>query len=431
MIMKFHAYVFLFLGLVSCSVAPVPAGTGPDAGNPPPDLTGVFVSTNGDDANAGTSRSAPLRTLPAALSNALTNGLTNIYVAEGVFAPGSGLEPTGFGLIITNSGLHLSGGWDGGFLSVTGYSVLDGTNGLEHVVYASGVSNMVFQGFMIRNGMATGTLTALSNGGGLLLTNIVSCLLTNTVVSNNSSSRNGGGIWMSGVSNTVCATVLYNQSGNGIGGGVFISSGSFSNRIFADISHNSSLVGGGLYLGADTGWNSVSGTVGFNSASLFSSKAGGGGITLSNSFSNYFSCLVNGNSSGGWGGGYHITGNDNVITGSVSSNSAFQGGGMTYYSGSRNTIQTVVKDNTCINLGGGIYIEYAEVKISSLVLRNSSGYAGGGIFNFWGSVTITNSVVADNANASFRGGGLCDQNTISVTNGSSIYNNSPNDYYKI
>lgn len=435
--------VFICLTVFSCAVNQLNPGGSGGGTTPsgPIQLNGVFVSINGSDTNDGTNQYCPLRTFSRAISNALTNALTNIYASEGVYKPGSGLNGSLRGLVITNSGLHFSGGWDSNFQSVTGYSVLDGTNGLDHVVYSKNISNTVMQGFIIQNGYTIGADTANTNGAGMYLTNLNFSLFTNIIVCSNYALGNGGGIWFCGVSNTFSIGIVSNinvfvSADYGYGGGIFIGQGSRFNTFRGYVSYNSAASGGGMYFDSNTGNNEISCSIEKNT----SGWVGGGGIAFYYSDSNHYQGIVNGNTvnfaSGPacLGGGVMIYyGCWNLVEGNICSNSGYSGSGGCIWYGSNNTIGAFVYDNIEAGYGGGIYLYYTtNATVSGVILRNKyrllSNCRGGGLCVFNSIAVLTNMIITENR-AEWVGGGICQYASLLTTNGIFVFNNSPDDCY--
>jgi hypothetical protein len=444
MMMKlFYIPVLACLTLFSCTINQLggnnnPSGGGGSSSSAPIELYGVFVSTNGSDTNSGTNAASPLRSLPIGISNAIANGVTNIYISAGTYKPGLGLNLKTNGLVITNSGLNFSGGWDSNFQNCNGYSVLDGTNGLDHVVYAKNVNNMLMQGLIIRNGFAAGNDAANTNGAGMYLTNLNSCLLTNIIVCSNYALGNGGGIWFCGVSNTFSIGIFSNinvfvSASYGYGGGIFIGQGSRFNTFRGDVSYNSAASGGGMYFDTNSGNNEISCSIEKN----VSAWVGGGGIVFNYSDSNHFQGLVNGNTvnfaAGPWclGGGVMIYyGCWNLVEGNVCSNTGYSGSGGCIWYGSNNTIRAFVYDNVDAGYGGGFFLWHSDnVVVSGIILRNQGRWncGSGGLAIYYSSTTILTNLIVTGNSCGGGGFGVLGFSSVIVTNGSYIYNNYPND----
>lgn len=437
MIMKYSAILVLFtISLFSCAVNGLNSGGsggGTSGTSGPILLTGVFVATNGSDTNSGTNQFFPLRSFSFAISNALANGLSNIYVAEGVYRPGAGLNSRTNGLVITNSGLHFSGGWDSNFQFQTGFSELDGTNDLDHVVYAKNVFNMAMQGFVVKNGVATGNDTAHTNGAGMYLTNLTGCLFTNITVSSNYSTYEGGGIWFCGVSNRFSLNIVSNSASYsyGYGGGIYVGPGSFYNKFSGDIAYNAGIGGGGMFFDTNSGNNDIACIIEGNIAS---GMYGGGGIAFYHSHSNTFHGIIRANTT------YYVLGPmcyaggvfvyyscQNLIEGVICSNSGYSGSGGCVLYGTNNTFNAYFYDNIDAGYGGGLFLYFsANTLISGIVLRNVGIWCcnGGGICFLNSSGILSNIIITENG----VGGGVYNSGSTVITNDAYIYNNVPFDY---
>ncbi|MCX8097084.1 MAG: right-handed parallel beta-helix repeat-containing protein, partial [Spirochaetes bacterium] len=426
----------------------------------------VYVSILGNDANSG-SRVKPLRSIQKGIERAVQLGLSNIYVSAGVYTPGNGLNNSNIGVVITNNGLNIVGGWDNNFNSIIGYSELDGMNNLYHVVYASNVSGVSLSNFVVRNGRVYSYPFGV--GGGLYLYRFNYGILSNLIVTNNYSSSGGGGIclWYSTnniiygeVNNNISGYMgggiyLGNSSGNvingnvnnnisgGSGGGVYLYNSS-SNRVFANVYSNiATNVGGGIGLSGSIG-NVISSAI-YQNTVVSSSFGYGGGIILDNShsnvitnsrvFSNYSDyigggiCLwystnniiygeVNNNISVYGGGIYLGSSSGNKVFASVYSNvstndgggSSGAGGGIYLANSSGNVINGNVNNNISRGVGGGILLSGSSSnKVFANVYSNVTTYGGGGVSMFSSSGNVISSAIYQNASVSsagYGGGGI-------------------------
>ncbi len=429
----------ILMSVVSCAVNPLNTGSGPSATPEPVVLTGIFIAPDGSDTNGGTNASVPLRTFHAAISNAVANGLTNIYAAAGEYRPGSGLGAPYRGIVVTNSGLHFSGGWNAGFTARSGTSILDGTNGLDHVIYAKNVTNISLEGFTVVNGYADGNDANNTNGAGLYLSNVTGCLLTNIFVRNNSALGDGGGIWFSGISNAFSVDVLSNSANYpgpdcGFGGGICVGSGSIRNTFSGNYSWNTAFGGGGLYFSSNSCRNVITAAVEHNTANGIT---GGGGVLFFYSDSNSFSGLIHRNTTVNvvgpmnYAGGLFIDhGSWNTVRGTICSNDGYSGGGGCIYYGSNNTVSAFVYDNVHAGYGGGLFLYHTvNATVSGVILRNQGDLycTGGGLSIYFSSANLTNIIISGNSCGS-SGGGIYQSASVVTTNGAFIYGNSPDDW---
>ena len=192
-----------------------------------------YVSPDGNDQNIGT-KEFPLLNIQTAVNRTYviweddipTN--FNIYVKEGVYKPGAGLNPINVGLFFSDYPyerhlINLSGGWNKDFSSRTGYSTLDGTNGLYHILWVGHPVKMA--NFILKNGRATGSTNynapivssdeynpkfisaRFTSGGGLFLLASTSTF-SNIIIMSNTSVSNGRQVSIYGGGNTLFINTL-------------------------------------------------------------------------------------------------------------------------------------------------------------------------------------------------------------------------------
>ena len=276
------------------------------------------------------------------------SGVTQVWVAQGVYKPGDGLDRTAS--FKMKDGVAIYGGFQGidaedeltdrpAVNPLTGNptsSTLSGDHGLGvyayHVVNNSGglTITAVLDGFVITSGFAY--------GGG-----------TNTL---------GGGMYNNGSSPSL-ANCLFLGNGAGNGGGMFNTAcnPNLTNCIFRD---NFGGIGGGMQnIGSSPNLTNC----------LFQNNSGSRGVGMANSSGsnpNLTNCHFQDNSSGD------------------------SGGGLFNYDSSPSLVNCSFLDNSARYYGGGIY-NYSTENSSfgssnpSLVncsfQGNSAGYSGGGIYN--------------------------------------------------
>lgn len=140
---------------------------------------GIFVSATGSDAASGTNYTSPLRTIPYGLLRAAALGVTNVYVAEGVYSRGNGIASAGDGVIITGTYMHIAGGFTPlsyGWVRALGRSVLDGqlSDGMR-VIFFSNAFSCGISGITIRGATNAG-------GAAVLIDGSRDCFLNNVVI---------------------------------------------------------------------------------------------------------------------------------------------------------------------------------------------------------------------------------------------------------
>lgn len=436
-IFVFNSVLFISLILFSCSAVSNNGNSGGSSSSASL-APGIYVSTNGSDSAVGTNASAPMRTIQLAISNAVTNNLTNIYVAEGTYSnaagliANSGLHVTNSGIWITNINIHLSGGWNGAFTSRSGTSLLNGNNQVKHVITVGSVpftvSNIIIEGFTVMGGTANINPAC---GGGIYIAYADHVIISNTVISNNTATSWGGGITFNVCNNFLlaaditsnfcssqgggvflydCSAVLLNANivkntaGNN-GGGIFINSGcSFVTQTGQVISNITATYGGGIYCAASSSVIQATNSWNF-------STTGGGGLYLESSCNQMVITGTINNNCAQYGGGIYSTGNNILMTNiMIGKNAAsYLGGGIYFDQYSFNcSIFGSISSNAVTNSGqgGAIYMEgVSNMTINSLVSYNSSSNQGGGIWAGYNSRAIRiNGQISGNFAASYGGG---------------------------
>jgi len=341
-----------------------------------------YVSATGDDDNEGT-KDSPFRSIQKAVSVASENH--HIFVAEGIYTPGNGLNTENVayqhsGAFIHTAGLTILGGWNAGFTERNGISELDGNSALKHVVWIDNVANVTIDGFVIRGGLANGS-AAHNRGGGVYINEGSGHNIENTVISNNTASSAGGGVYVTnGTSHTISATITGNSAeGWGGGGGVFVTGGEN---------------------------HTISGTISGNTATT-----NGGGVFVWYGESHTISGTISGNTANNNGGGVFVAGGtDHTISGTISGNTANNnGGGVRVYGGTSHTISGTITGNTANYGGGGVYEEGGTSHTISGTITGNSAYNGGGVsVNVGTSHTISATITGNSATGGWfaNGGGV-------------------------
>lgn len=362
----------------------------------------MYVATNGSDANSGLSPATAMLTIQDAIERAVDYGVTNVYVAEGVYYGNKGLYDTGgfnmyAGIYIMRDNINLVGGWNSDFTTQTGRSILDGDNNrIYHVITAEGVTNITINGFVIKNAYANSSDAIDGAGGGILFNNVNYSLITNCIISNNKADYYGGGVHLDGIDNTINAIIANNTSGMG---------------------------GAGLYMEGTTSNNTINGSICYNS---------GDGILLYSSYSTINASIYNNTSSGIAGGGKF-----NTISGSIYSNSS---GGMSMHYAYNNNISSSIYNNTCSYSGGGVSLDTCTNNTFSGYITNNTagnGFVGGGVYfgnNATNNIFTASCVIRWNTvtgGSAGDGGGVYNSGGAGtqITNaGFTISDNSPDDW---
>jgi hypothetical protein len=182
-----------------------------------------------------------------------TTAPEEVWVKTGTYVPAGADRSSAFNL---KDGVALYGGFNGNETAALGTrpgrssSTLSGDLGTPgdnayHVVVITGGSP-VMDGFIIRDGNASGTENN-ANGGGLLISNGATPELSNLNITGNKATGNGGGVSNEGSSPTLANIIIAgNEAGNG--GGISTSSGSpiLINVVLAG---KKAANGGGIYSG--------------------------------------------------------------------------------------------------------------------------------------------------------------------------------------
>lgn len=181
---------------------------------------GIFVSVStGHDTNSGTNRLEPVKNVQTGISNAVKLGITNIYIARGVYTPGNGLNAATYGVTITNNNLHISGGYETDFRTIrVGYSEWDCQKLFGPVVSILNCTNVLVERVVVRNGKAD------TEACGIYVNMVSNLMLINSIVSNNSNysifSVSGG---MVSRSSSIClSNMLFNNNYGWTGGLVIL-----------------------------------------------------------------------------------------------------------------------------------------------------------------------------------------------------------------
>lgn len=229
-----------------------------------------YVTTTGDDSNICSDAISPCLTINGALS--LASAEDTIKVAMGTYTS------TATEVVLITQNITLSGGWDAGFTTQNGLSIIDGQTTRRGVEIEA--IEVVMSHFKIQNGF-DGAL-----GGGIFV-NDGKLTLNNSIVSNNVSHWMGGGIYVSGILIVNSSTIDNNTAGDGGvggGGGAGIENSSGSVTVNNSTISNNTIVGG------------FSGSAIDNSANAVLNNTTVSGNTGSDAIGNVFGNLILNNS---------------------------------------------------------------------------------------------------------------------------------------
>ena len=267
---------------------------------------------------------------------------------------------------------------DGGF---TGSSnVVVDAQGLSGVFNATGGGDVTFKNITIRNGNSS------DYGGGIFADGDVNLL--NTTVSGNMATGSGGGIFAQGDVTLTDSTVSDNEI---LPGG--------------DIDEN----GGGIFAVGDVDLinTTVSGNIAIDS---------GGGILAIGEVRINNSTIAENEASNG--GGIFAVGEVRINNSTIAENEASNGGGI-FAVGDLELINSTISENEASN-GGGILAE-SDLELTNSTISGNNAENGGGIFSRNGNGIIESSTITDNE-ASYRGGGLCNDCGVDYTRTFTISN---------
>jgi hypothetical protein len=235
------------------------------SGDVAPITQDMYVAPAGNDANAGTSPSTPLKTLQVALGRVLpTPGQPlTIHVADGVYAPDGNGDT--FPIVMAPF-LSLRG-------NGPGRSILD-ARGTGGVIIVDGASNVTISGLTIRGGRCGG-------GGGVSFRSAMGCSLVNNAISGNGAFLGGGILCVQGSNPVIAGNLITGNETRPtnfyakVGGGLFANDGAQPLLIHNVIVGNTALEWGG---GAAC-WNG-SHTRFVNNTIVGNTAMTGGGLTV-------------------------------------------------------------------------------------------------------------------------------------------------------
>ncbi|MEK6793849.1 MAG: hypothetical protein AABZ39_03680, partial [Spirochaetota bacterium] len=308
-----------------------------------------------DAANAGDE----IRVLATNLTRTL--GLNSLAVTNGVF-------------ITNKNNLRVIGGYDAAFTTQTGYTALDGLNASaisNRIVFIENLTNLTFDGFVIRGG-GKNIGTPMLDGAGVYAMSVGQAVFTNIIVSNNYAVFGGGGVF-NNCTNTVVDGIFSGNVASNSGGGVCVIAGD-NVRLSGSLSNNfASNSGGGIIT-----WISINCSV--NSLAVNNTAAIGGGINIYGCSNTIVNASVSNNRAYDAGGGVcDIVGRNNILSGVVSSNYAVNAGGGIYLISSTNVTVNASVGNSAGTLGGGVAVIQGISNTITSSINNNSGYLGGGV----------------------------------------------------
>ncbi len=389
----------------------------------------VCVASTGNDANVG-NPSSPMQSIQSAIAKAVSYGLSDIWLDASTFTPSAGLNPnsSGFGIIITNSNIRITGGFNGSFTASNSMTILNAGGTLNNAVFISNAVNVSLKNAAVIN----------ATNSGIYIYKATNCVISNCVISNNSAVTGGGLALYSAVSNTLSACVILNNTASQNGAGIYLETSTNSTISACIISNNQSQQGGGIFSTSSPGsiftgcyicYNTVTSAAGgiylyqyndydiITNCFIFNNTSPGnaGGIWLYGNTANYIKisgCNVYSNSAQTGGGIYLFSANYNIISNNnIFNNTAANGGGIYLKNANNNTFSgCIISNNTASDSGGGIYMTNSGLNTVSYcpVYCNTAANYGGGInLNVVAGNVILNCGFFNNTASVHDGGGIC------------------------
>jgi predicted outer membrane repeat protein len=300
----------------------------------------------------------------------------NFAISESLTLQGSGtLNGAGTGTVLTiNAGtvslknLTIEDGNSFNAGGIVNGNPLTGAGGGALSVTNSTVSDNLYGGIATYGGTLSVTNSTVSDNpapytagytfaGGGIASSLATTTVRNSTVSDNSGYLVGGGIAAVGGTLSVTNSTVSDNSGAAYGGGIYNDSTlTLSN---SEVLNNTATdVGGGIF--------------NYTGATVTQPSTDKGGVS------------INGNTSGGNGGGIDNEGTVTFYNAAVNKNTAVDGGGIYNDAGSTLSLSdTSVNHNTASSYGGGIYNNGGAVSLTTSVSINSNtaDTDGGGIYS--------------------------------------------------
>lgn len=178
----------------------------------------IFVDgVSGSETNAGTSPDGAVATLTNAYSLALRSNFSTVFIRAGGYNRVSGLNTFGDGLVITNSNLRFSFGWNASFTAQTNYSILDAQGAVGgRTILVQQATNIIFERCVVKGGNQT---LVGSRGGGLMISNASYVIFTNCGFYNNQVYSFGGGAMVQDSHHVIIAGSFEGNTSTTVAGG--------------------------------------------------------------------------------------------------------------------------------------------------------------------------------------------------------------------
>ena len=360
----------------------------------------------------------------------ISNGTSNI--GGGIYAVGnltlnnvnviSNSASWGGGLYIDSHALIINGGtWQsntasiigGAFINQAGSAWISGTTFIGNtadrgsgLANANNFSDTVIGTLTMINSQVLSNTAPLTTGIGAGIYNGGFMTLTNTAVNYNRSGGMAGGLYNAGPTTTVIITgsqFVSNTAITGWGGGIF----NYAPLVLTNtlVQGNTAAGGGGLH----NNNGSVTMTGGQVLSNTATTTGGSGGGIRSSNYLKLIGVTVQHNQTVGSGGGILASDQLIVLDSVIAYNNGFQGGGLSITGGTLD--HTSVTTNTAM-YGGGLFNNGTINLVNGSALNDNIAYQGGGVFNN-GTLIVNGGSIRSNTTITY---------CLGCSNGAGIYN---------
>lgn len=334
-----------------------------------PDSNAATVVVRAGGTGDGSSWESPLGSVQAAID--LPFAGSEIWVASGTYNEH----------IQLTTGTSLFGGFLGGETQrdqrnwEENETILMGDGASGRVVTASGVEEVLIDGFTILNGV-----------GGVLFDQVDSGTLSHCIVRGHEGTGEGTGIAIYGGSPTITDCLVTENVGcYGAGLYGFSTSATVLNSVF---SYNSGCDGGGLRFFASTPYIQ-------DCTMSHNDSEDGGGATLASGMGTMVNCVISDNTAE-FGAGLQITDRScEVVRCTITRNRASYAAGVFLKGSNANVTGCLITENTADYFGGaGVYVrDSSPTLVNCTIAANQSTRPGVGLYGVGSSPRLTNCIL--------------------------------------